>query len=360
MSRKMGTFCHCFFMWNKFVWNIYRNAYARKSLKILVPVCESVPTGLHNIVVYIPEGFLPTSIQNLILIKISYLSSLMTETRAWSSWRRFVFSPWIILFEVGAHIKTAKLHFLLMRWKEWLKIIIFPVFSFHRIRSKSSFNVRKEAQEKETLLCDGNVRRVYWRSRRARLWRAVLCQSWKIGGRGWRWWWRGGQRSSHRSPSPLIENALLDVVRLGLQNTQEQEEQEQRILSWDPTWKWSYQCGRRSTFHFHRERKTFHWYERSHWKNWRNFFCCGCVHKQIVLIELFCCVFIEGRVERFWESKGKKMCNVRWFYHPEEVKASAKRLSNLKYPVSTHIFMFSDLPRIVTLRVASTQCSHDT
>ncbi|CAL8072343.1 unnamed protein product [Orchesella dallaii] len=39
-----------------------------------------------------------------------------------------------------------------------------------------------------------------------------------------------------------------------------------------------------------------------------------------------------GRVERFWEQKGKKMVNVRWFYHPEEVKASAKRLSNLKYP----------------------------
>lgn len=40
-------------------------------------------------------------------------------------------------------------------------------------------------------------------------------------------------------------------------------------------------------------------------------------------------------MERFWERKGKKMVNVRWFYHPEEVKASAKRLSNLKHPVSS-------------------------
>lgn len=51
---------------------------------------------------------------------------------------------------------------------------------------------------------------------------------------------------------------------------------------------------------------------------------------QIVFSSIVC----VGRVERFWERNGKKMVSVRWFYHPEEVKASAKRLSNLKYPVS--------------------------
>lgn len=54
-----------------------------------------------------------------------------------------------------------------------------------------------------------------------------------------------------------------------------------------------------------------------------------------------------GRVERFWEQKGKKMVNVRWFYHPEEVKASAKRLSNLKYPVSQSTTQFFSMSYFV-------------
>jgi len=38
-----------------------------------------------------------------------------------------------------------------------------------------------------------------------------------------------------------------------------------------------------------------------------------------------------GRIERFWEKKGKKIVNVRWFYHPEEVKTK-KKLPGFKYP----------------------------
>jgi len=38
-----------------------------------------------------------------------------------------------------------------------------------------------------------------------------------------------------------------------------------------------------------------------------------------------------GRVEKFYEKKGKKVVSVRWFYHPEEVQVSPKKLQGLKY-----------------------------
>lgn len=41
---------------------------------------------------------------------------------------------------------------------------------------------------------------------------------------------------------------------------------------------------------------------------------------------------VLGRIERLWEKKGQKIVNVRWYYHPEEVKT--KKRIVIKYPVS--------------------------
>ena len=43
-------------------------------------------------------------------------------------------------------------------------------------------------------------------------------------------------------------------------------------------------------------------------------------------------ISVAGRIERFWEKKGQKIVNVRWYYHPEEIKT--KKRIVVKYPVS--------------------------
>lgn len=41
-----------------------------------------------------------------------------------------------------------------------------------------------------------------------------------------------------------------------------------------------------------------------------------------------------GKVETLWEANGRMMVNVKWFYHPEEVKINGKGI-DLKVPVSS-------------------------
>ena len=62
-----------------------------------------------------------------------------------------------------------------------------------------------------------------------------------------------------------------------------------------------------------------------------------------------CAVFLStavdrpyiGKVEQFWESwNGSKMVKVKWFYHPEEIETSGKKVVDLKVQVLTSLNHF--------------------